>query len=228
MNSREETDSSVLLDEFEKLLDRRAAVSLQEITTSPDPLREFVPVLPGAKPRRQLEFQAGRVAAANALLSLGSSDFRVGIGGGRQPVWPMGYVGSITHDTNFAVAVVAKSSDLAAIGVDIEAPERLTQGLSERIGTDEEFAVLEQRSDQIAKYPDIGLFSLKESVFKCVYPAVNRLFDFLEIEIFMKNNNLCAKPSRRAGYLAEALNGIQLSATYVGGRVLSCAFVVQR
>src|SRR5712692_4858780 len=53
---------------------------------------------------RQLIFDTGRACAAELLADLGSRETSVAMAADRSPVWPQGYVGSITH-TDDLVAV---------------------------------------------------------------------------------------------------------------------------
>src|SRR5208282_5779110 len=52
-------------------------------------------------PKRAQEFAAGRVCARRALAELGVVDFPLRVGEDREPLWPEGTVGSITHTTGF-------------------------------------------------------------------------------------------------------------------------------
>ena len=60
-----------------------------------------------AVPRRVREFAAGRQCARLALRELGGPDEAIPVGLSRQPKWPPGIVGSITHTVGYCLAVVA-------------------------------------------------------------------------------------------------------------------------
>lgn len=148
--------------------------------------------------KRKAEFVAGRYCAQTALTELygGATPLLISAGGAipigtapqRAPLWPDGIVGSITHTQSvhtgglptrgYAAAVVARSHQVRAIGIDSEnwidastadniQHQILTPGDN---GGTAQFASPAQRLTVI--------FSAKESVFKCLYPLVNRFFDF--------------------------------------------------
>lgn len=118
--------------------------------------------LAAAGRKRQAEHLAGRIAAVHALQPFGSTTAPV-IGAQRQPCWPPGLFGSITHCENHALAVVARHP----IGVDSESlfSSELCAELTESIITSAERAVLEASG---LPYP-LALtlaFSAKESLYK--------------------------------------------------------------
>ena len=66
--------------------------------------------------KRKAEHLAGRIAAVHALREFGLKTVP-GIGTQRQPVWPQGLFGSISHSASTALAVVSRQP----VGIDIEA-----------------------------------------------------------------------------------------------------------
>jgi len=99
----------------------------------------------------------------------------------REPLWPAGTVGSISHSGTMAVAAVAPISLLATIGIDIEPAEALDPDLLGHICRPTELARLSNK-------PDAGLrakliFSAKESVYKCLWPATRQFLEFSDVEI---------------------------------------------
>ena len=73
-----------------------------------------------ASPHRKSEFIAGRFCAQQALKELKSKKLHVEIGEKRQPIWPEGFCGSITHKQNYAAAAVTYKSNFDSIGIDLE------------------------------------------------------------------------------------------------------------
>jgi 4'-phosphopantetheinyl transferase EntD len=69
------------------------------------------------------ELESGRVYAKRALAMIGINNIDLPIARDRSPLWPPGIVGSLTHlrgrDGQFAAAV-ARTTDVCAIGIDIE------------------------------------------------------------------------------------------------------------
>src|SRR3990167_6075491 len=70
--------------------------------------------------KRRAEFLAGRVAAVSALRLMGENTSEIPIGEHRNPVWPTGITGSITHNSNTALAIVANKKDAKFVGIDCE------------------------------------------------------------------------------------------------------------
>ena len=79
------------------------------------------PIL-GASRKRQVEFLAGRHCAREALRVCAPelAEMPIGSGSHREPIWPPGIVGSITHTAQFASVAVASRSHARAIGIDCE------------------------------------------------------------------------------------------------------------
>lgn len=69
--------------------------------------------------RRQIEFFSGRLLAKRALGELGSFHTDVGIGAHREPLWPSGFAGSISHSQNIIGVLMVRNTNLL-VGIDIE------------------------------------------------------------------------------------------------------------
>ncbi|MGY5957986.1 enterobactin synthase subunit EntD [Kosakonia sp. BK9b] len=112
--------------------------------------------------KRQAEHLAGRVAAAHALRDVGIIAVPAP-GAQRQPCWPQGLYGSISHRDNRAIAVVAQHP----VGVDIEAlfSRGLCAELAEHIVNADEQQVL-ARSGLPFPLALTLAFSAKESLYK--------------------------------------------------------------
>ncbi|MFM4995520.1 4'-phosphopantetheinyl transferase family protein [Aeromonas sanarellii] len=145
------------------------------------------PSLQGAAPKRLGEFLAGRLAAREALRPFGLAGSTVAIGSARQPLWPKGLEGSISHSVlaGEGVALCAVRPGQAGMGLDLEAWLEADQGaqLWPGIMDGEEWRRLEAGVDdaQLSLAEGVTLvFSAKESLFKGLYPRVGRYFDFLD------------------------------------------------
>ena len=93
-----------------------------------------------AGPRRRAEFAAGRSCARAALATLGVAAGLILPGPAGQPLWPAGVTGSITHCAGYQACAVARTADVAAIGIDAEPDAALPPGLIEKIATSPERA----------------------------------------------------------------------------------------
>lgn len=138
----------------------------------------------GAVQKRKAEFVAGRYCAHTALSQLDNTTAStpgatIGVGANREPLWPKGVVGSITHTHGYASAVVAHCSKVRGVGVDSETwinPE--SEDVSRLILTGREGHADHLQLFDSARHHLTLVFSAKESLFKCLFPLVNRFFDF--------------------------------------------------
>lgn len=136
--------------------------------------------LRGAVHKRQAEFLAGRLCARAALGELGYPAAAPAINADRSPAWPRGVVGAITHNDHRAAAIVALASDCLAIGLDCESIAAVAQTMevAEDILTPTEREIYAQLAEA-ARVEFLALaFSVKESLFKALYPIVGCYFDF--------------------------------------------------
>jgi enterobactin synthetase component D len=141
-----------------------------------------------AVPKRVAEHVAGRYLAARALLSAGHSReprVSVGIEGDRAPAWPAGFVGSITHGGELALAAVARTGTTSALGIDVEPviePKRMSH-VSEKICAPAELEALVRAGAGLSPAEVFTIvFSAKESLYKALYPRVRRYFGFPDAE----------------------------------------------
>jgi 4'-phosphopantetheinyl transferase EntD len=99
-----------------------------------------------AGPRRRAEFAAGRLCARAALARLGVPAAPILPGPAGQPRWPAGVTGSITHCAGYRACAVARTMDVAAIGIDAEPDAALPAGLIEMVATGPERAWIRRRA----------------------------------------------------------------------------------
>lgn len=81
---------------------------------------EFAGLSANSNVRRRTAFVSGRVCAHRAMKELGLRPATVLRGEAREPIWPAGLVGSITHTTDYVAAAVARTKELSARGLDAE------------------------------------------------------------------------------------------------------------
>jgi enterobactin synthetase component D len=131
-------------------------------------------------PERIREFLAGRRCAAAALRDAGAASLDVKVGPRREPLWPSGYVGSITHSRSFVFAAVGRRAEVASVGVDSEPILDLVSLASVASLT---FHPAER--ERVAGRLDLAtaVFSAKESLFKCLYPLAGVFFDYLDAHV---------------------------------------------
>lgn len=133
--------------------------------------------------KRRNEFAAGRSAARLALGCLGQQPVAIPRKTDRQPLWPEGFVGSISHSGRFAAAIAGYGTEFAGLGLDIEGAAPLSDGVRRHVLTPEERDRFDA-SPRAGAAPRCKLsFIAKEALFKAVYPITGRFFGFQDARI---------------------------------------------
>ena len=139
-----------------------------------------------AGPHRRAEFIAGRACARTALAGLGLPAAPVLAGRAGEPRWPAGVTGSITHCAGYRACAVARTADVAALGIDAEPDVGLAGGLIESVADRAERAwITRQASAGSAVNWDRLLFSAKEAVGKLWYPLTGHWLGFGQLVVFL-------------------------------------------
>lgn len=144
------------------------------------------PAIARSSPVRQATFFHGRVAARRALARFRHGDTEVAVGPVREPRWPAGIVGSISHTASHAAAIALRAREHGGIGIDIE---RIADGA----GCDAVAAMCVQ-GEELAQLRAMAagmplqllltvLFSAKESFYKAAFPTVGTFFDFHAVRV---------------------------------------------
>ncbi|MFC8270629.1 4'-phosphopantetheinyl transferase [Streptomyces cinereoruber] len=128
---------------------------------------------------RRREFTTARWCARRALAGLGAPAAPLLPGPHGAPAWPEGVLGSITHCTGFRAAVAARSSAVAALGIDAEPNGPVRDGVLGTIALPGERRHLRElaRVEPEVRW-DRLLFSAKEAVYKTWYPWTGRRLGF--------------------------------------------------
>ncbi|MCY6410979.1 4'-phosphopantetheinyl transferase superfamily protein [Acinetobacter sp. VNH17] len=163
-----------------------------------------------AVPKRLNEFYAGRILAQAILQQHFSCLDSITSMSERLPIWPKGFKGSISHSNNKLVVAVSAQADY--LGIDIE------HIVDESFAKDSAALILTQFEQALWKTGQIHglsfceyltlIFSLKESLYKAVYPVAQSYIDFLEAfveQIDMENQSVqfsfCPKVREKYGLL---------------------------
>jgi len=145
-------------------------------------------VVARAVSQRRAEFASARACARAALVRLGEPPVPILRGARGAPRWPVGLTGSITHCDGYCAAAVARTADVATLGLDAEPNEALPDGVYDMIALASEQA-------RIAGLATAGshagpsvcwdrlLFCAKEAVYKAWFPVAQRWLDFHEADI---------------------------------------------
>ncbi|WP_437609812.1 4'-phosphopantetheinyl transferase family protein [Erwinia sp. V71] len=136
--------------------------------------------------KRRAEYLASRYAARTALASAGIADFLLLNDHQRAPIWPAGICGSLSHSEQRAVLLTAAARPQRWIGIDTE------QLMSRERAAELSEVIITARERQWLQHSDISLalgvtlaFSLKESLYKALYPALRQFMDFHSAEVVM-------------------------------------------
>ncbi len=133
----------------------------------------------GASNKRKSEFLAGRFCASTAIKHLLGIHCSVGIGENRQPIFPDGIIGTISHTDEVAMCAVASSNIYSNLGIDIEHwfTHKVANDVKSIVVNREEQSLLLDTDYDFLKLITIA-FSVKESLFKAIYKEVGRYFGF--------------------------------------------------
>lgn len=156
-------------------------------------------VIAAAVPSRRREFAAGRGCAHAVLAELGHHDWSLLPGPRREPLWPDGVVGSISHCPGLAVAVAARSAGTLAIGIDVETDAPLPANVVRSVMDTDEAQAIERLAAQDTMTPwGRLLFSAKESVYKAWYPLRHEWLGFEEAAVELSTDGTFLARIRRA------------------------------
>ncbi len=193
-------------------------------------LPEEAAMLGNVSEARRREFTMARSCARRALAELGLPPTPILPGPDRQPLWPGGIVGSITHCGGYCAVAVARATTFTAVGIDAEPNDHLPDEVLERVTLEEERVWL-RAWPQSATHWGRVLFSAKESVFKAWFSGTGLWLDFTDacVTIDPKHWRFRAcigkSPSPKIGEgAATKLTGRYLVS---GGRILT-AVVIER
>jgi len=122
---------------------------------------------------RRAEFATGRALARRLL----GRRLPLPVGADRAPEWPVGFVGSIAHDRRVVLAAVGAASQVASLGVDLEAIGAMT--------ADEGALVL--RDDEVGIDARLA-FVLKEAVYKAWSASGGRFLEFHDVRLHVERD----------------------------------------
>lgn len=139
--------------------------------------------LRNAMHKRRLEFTAGRLCARKALMQLGIENFPLLVGNDREPIWPAGIIGSISHTEGYCAVAVARKCPIETLGLDVELIWGLNRDCRRQICTQSELAWVESLPSDKKQANVALLFSAKECLYKCQYPISRTWLDFQDVAI---------------------------------------------
>lgn len=138
---------------------------------------EFASLPRRAAKSRVDSFVLGRVAARRALAQLGQHAVEIPRASDGQPLWPLGFVGSIAHTAGQGIALVGRSEEVEVIGIDVETRREVGE-IVDLVAFDDELKSVDDEETEL-----LELFAMKEAVFKAFYPKIMRFFGFEAVRI---------------------------------------------
>jgi 4'-phosphopantetheinyl transferase EntD len=138
-----------------------------------------------AVPKRQAEYRTARHCARRALGELGLPPAPILSGPKREPLWPTGVVGSLTHCAGYRAAAVAHWDRVRSVGIDAEPHAVLPDGVLEQVASESERADLRTLDGSLGGtvHADRVLFCAKEAIYKAWYPLARRWLGFEEADV---------------------------------------------
>ncbi len=142
--------------------------------------------------KRLEEFTTTRLLVRSLLEKLGQAALPLLSGRHREPIWPKGVVGSITHSGGIVIALVARQEDCQSLGVDLECRGGLVAKLFDKIFRPEERAKLLDLDEENQSKSALQLFSAKEAFYKAQFPMTHRFvgFEALSLSLPTKTGNI--------------------------------------
>ncbi|MBV8826510.1 MAG: 4'-phosphopantetheinyl transferase superfamily protein [Hyphomicrobiales bacterium] len=166
--------------------------------------------------KRRHEFATGRALARLALAQLGYGRMPIPVGPQRRPMWPAGTIGSLSHCRGLCAAVVARTPQTRALGLDLEWIRDVSEEIVFTITTATELA---RNRNEIPETELPGcLFSIREAVFKAYNPVTESFLDFKDVEVELDG--------RTNSFAARLANGQRPS--FLGSRIIGGRFAVVR
>lgn len=139
---------------------------------------------------------AARIAARELLSNLGYDNALLPRDAAGIPSWPPNLVGSLAHDDDVAVAAIARTTEFAALGIDVEPA----------LDIDPELVPIVTTSSERQRY-GAGLltsrlfFVIKEATYKALYPVDGHFLDFHDVEIDLRSK-MCTTSTGKSVHIA--------------------------
>ncbi|WP_312241435.1 4'-phosphopantetheinyl transferase superfamily protein [Pantoea sp.] len=167
--------------------------------------------------KRRAEYLASRYLAREVIQRLGRPGFILGNAADRSPCWPDGIAASLSHSDG--IAVLAATRQPICLGIDVE--RTMTTESAEETADILMTRAEKQRLRQLAlPFAEAAtlLFSLKESLYKALWPVLHQPMDFHQAELVEVD---------LAGLRARLRLTHDFSETFCSGRLLEGRFHCQ-
>lgn len=134
--------------------------------------------------KRRAEYLASRLCVRHALSQLDIEGFLLANDRDRAPIWPQGIIGSLSHTHHRISLLLAKATSEKILGVDCEQimQQQTAEEMQSMIATAQEMTVLRHSGLPFATALTVA-FSLKESLYKALFPQLRQFMSFDAAEI---------------------------------------------
>jgi 4'-phosphopantetheinyl transferase EntD len=138
--------------------------------------------------KRKREFRAGRNCAHALFEEHGIACDALLKGIQREPAWPEGWVGSISHTDGMCAVAIASQSHYLGIGLDVEQDTPLSDGVRKMICSPSEMDHINAlKTENGHRFGSLALdkvnFSAKESFHKVYFPLNHHTLGFLDANV---------------------------------------------
>lgn len=223
-NTADVVTANFITEEARGYLHDRPTIQFHHIRFDPQHYRDalfaqwgiaFPDHLTSAVVKRKAEYLAGRYCARRQLEVLGINAFDLHQGDDRAPIWPAGVMGSISHHQRSAIVVTSQADAFLGVDTELIMDADVAANLRNMIIDEQEYALLVACGLPFNQALTL-VFSLKESLYKALYPQVKTFFDFHAARI----TALSPQQGRGQLQLTQSLDG-----RHVAGRSYQSQFL---
>jgi 4'-phosphopantetheinyl transferase EntD len=154
-----------------------------EFRTIDDLLPKEREAVAGACDSRQREFATGRWCARRLLDEMGAISGEIGRGKDNEAVWPTGICGSITHTKGACCVIASFLSQFRSVGIDVEKASRQISEPARRLFLNADETAWINALPAISPDVYLTIFSIKESMYKMLYPLVKTVIPFSAVSV---------------------------------------------
>jgi 4'-phosphopantetheinyl transferase EntD len=160
--------------------------------------------------KRRREFATGRQLARTLLVeAVGQAGPLLPDSDG-VPRWPKGIVGSITHCSSLCAVALARVEEYVGLGLDVEPALPIESNLLPLILSGVERERWKRLPPSLHSIGGRLAFTIKEAVYKSIFPISRVFLDFLQVEITLEGDgrfkaNVLLSGAAPPGY--ETVNG---------------------
>jgi 4'-phosphopantetheinyl transferase EntD len=169
------------------VIDHRLIAEGDELALLPDEVAAF----DGSVTKVRRASGAARIVARKLLSRFGQPPRAIPRSTAGMPVWPHGIVGSMAHDAEVAVAAMAGRHQFLGIGIDIEPARPIDPDMLDIIATPAERAL-----GQADPFRGRLLFSIKEAIYKAVYPLDREFLEHHDVEVDLLGGTAAVRRGR--------------------------------